>query len=97
MSSYKLSKKADADFVGIWNYTFDTWGELQADKYTDSLKNTCTKLAISPEQAKSVDYIRAGYFKFKMKKHDIYFREIESGIEIVRILHEKMDVNRHLQ
>jgi toxin ParE1/3/4 len=27
--------EAEADLRGIWIYTFQTWGEAQADKYLD--------------------------------------------------------------
>ncbi len=37
--SYKLSKKADADFKKIYKYTYKNYGERQANKYTDSLEN----------------------------------------------------------
>jgi len=28
-------------------------------------------------------------------KHVIFYREIEAGIRVTRILHQSMDVNRH--
>lgn len=33
MASYVLTNKAVEDLSSIWEYTFDTWSERQADKY----------------------------------------------------------------
>lgn len=33
MAKYNLTKKAVEDLTKIWNYTFDTWSENQADAY----------------------------------------------------------------
>lgn len=33
----------------------------------------------------------------KLKRHYIYFRKAEEGIEVIRILHEKMDEEQHLE
>jgi toxin ParE1/3/4 len=31
--SYRISEKAIQDLDDIWLYTFETWSEIQADKY----------------------------------------------------------------
>ena len=84
MRRYELSRKAESDFIEIWNYTFDTWGESQADRYTSDLKRTCNELANNPQIARSVAEIKSGYLKYRVGKHYLYFRETESGIEIIR-------------
>ena len=96
MKRYKLSKKAESDFRKIWNYTFDSWGEKQAEIYTTQLKSIFSTLASDPQKGKSIDQIKIGYFKYRIQKHTIYYRRANTGLEIVRILHEKMDVTRHL-
>ncbi len=37
MAKFRLTNKAVEDLAGIWNYTFDTWSENQADKYYKTL------------------------------------------------------------
>ncbi len=37
--TFVLSKEAKKDIDNIWDYTYDNWGELQADKYTTELEN----------------------------------------------------------
>jgi toxin ParE1/3/4 len=33
MPNYRLTPAAKSDLLGIWNYTVETWGENQAEKY----------------------------------------------------------------
>jgi len=41
--------------------------------------------------------VRDGYFKAMVGLHMIYFRESDDGlIVVIRILHQSMDVGRHL-
>ena len=54
-------------------------------------------LAEQPSKGRKCDDLRQGYIKYRTGRHDIYFCEIQTGIEIVRILHQKMDVDRHLR
>jgi plasmid stabilization system protein ParE len=42
-----VSESAESDLVGIWQYSFEQWGELQADKYLDELDSGIRKLATS--------------------------------------------------
>jgi len=44
----------------------------------------------------SAEDIRAGYRKIGVGSHVMYFREREGTLEIVRILHRRMDVARHI-
>ena len=46
---------------------------------------------------RTCDEIKTGYFKFPTGSHVIYYRsKTEKQIEIVRILHESMDVELQL-
>ena len=40
--------------------------------------------------------IRSGYRKTACGSHMIYFRQDGDDIEVIRILHQSMDVGRHL-
>jgi toxin ParE1/3/4 len=39
---------------------------------------------------------RAGYFQIESASHAIFYRKTDTGILIVRVLHERMDFKRHL-
>jgi toxin ParE1/3/4 len=95
MKSLVFSPAAQADMEGIWDYTFEYWGLAQADRYTDGIRDACHALASGHRQGRPVD-VRLGYLKYLAGPHVVYFRDHGNQLEIVRILHGKMDVDRHL-
>ena len=40
--------------------------------------------------------IRAGYLKYSVGQHLIFYRQADAGLDIIRILHQRMDCDRHL-
>jgi toxin ParE1/3/4 len=97
MANYKLTKKAVQDLKQIWNYTFDTWSEYQADKYYKELLNHCSKIAKDPILGKQYEFLIKGLKGSKVNKHIIFYRQItEEEIEVERILHERMDLKTRL-
>ena len=96
MSGYVLSKRARADLQEIWRYSADRWGNSQADRYVLGLHRAIETVANDPDRARSCDHIRAGYRKYSAAAHVLFFRSITDGIEVVRILHQRMDFERHL-
>ncbi len=92
MARYELTNKAVEDLNRIWEYTYDTWSEYQADKYYDLLLNSCQDIANNPELGKNYDGITTKLFGLKVNRHIIFYRKSNSNpIEITRILHEQMD------
>lgn len=97
MKNFRLSKLADTDLRNIAQYTQVHWGKPQRNEYIQDFFHTFSQLAETPDIAISIDPIRAGYKKYPQGSHVIFFRATESGgIEIIRILHKRMDVDAHL-
>lgn len=96
MADFSLRPKARKDLDGIWFYTYETWGEDQADHYIYDLDAGFRALAAEPQKGRPCEDIREGYRKHMVGKHTIYYRPTKKGIEIVRILHQRMDPARHL-
>lgn len=93
---YKLSKRAEQDLIAIWNFSFDQWGEIQADGYLQTLHSTIRLLVKNPEMGKSRDALGAGYRSFHQSRHVIFYQPCGFGVRVIRILHQSMDVERHL-
>ena len=93
-----FTKKAVSDLTEIWNLTVLEWSEQQADEYYSSLVFCCSKLLGGAYiLSKPYDKIYEGLKGLKCGHHVIFYRCLPSGdILIVRILHEKMDLKRHL-
>jgi toxin ParE1/3/4 len=97
MAKFWLSNKAVEDLEQIWNYTFDTWSEQQADKYYRMLIDTCGELAENPSVGKNYDGVYTQLLGFNSGRHIIFYRATNSySIEIIRILHERMDLKHRI-
>lgn len=96
MAEYRLSPNAQRDLDGIFDYTVEQWGLPQALRYTDLIEAACAKLAEAPLQSQDCAVIRSGYRRRNVEQHAIYFRVTCYGIAVIRILHQRMDVARHL-
>ena len=97
MKKFRLSKAADADLRKISGYTQQHWGIKQQNAYIREIFGVFSQLAKTPQIAVKIDSIREGYRKFPQGSHVIFFRETDAcGIEIIRVLHKRMDVDAHL-
>jgi toxin ParE1/3/4 len=95
MVAYRLTPLAEDDLDGIWSYTLLEWSYEQAENYYDDIIDAIEKLAAGERQGRAVS-IRDGYQKYIIGKHLVFFRQSDSGIDVIRILHQRMDVDRHL-
>ena len=96
MSLIRLSPKAKLDLSGIWDYTYQEWRLEQAEKYMQTLWQSMQGLIVDPSTSVDIDYVRKGYRKTRTGSHVIFFKLADDGINVVRILHQKMDFERHL-
>ncbi len=96
MARYELTRHADRDLDDIYAHSSDSFGARKADEYLLSLRDCFLLLAERPGMARGVDQIRRGYFRFEHASHVIFFIRIPSGIRIMRVLHQRMDIKRHI-
>lgn len=94
---YIISEKANEDIENIWLYTYENWSQEQADRYYNLLLDEIEYIVKNFESGKDIDRIRKGYRATKVKSHLIFYRKNRQNIiEIIRILHQKMDIESHL-
>ena len=92
MANYILTVKAVEDFSKIWDFTFETWSEAQADKYYYMLLDSFQELADGKVTGKNYAEVRTDIFGFRSGQHIIFYRKLkENRIEITRILHNNKD------
>lgn len=97
MAKYFLTKKAIEDLSTIWDYTYESWSENQADKYYKLLIETCSEISNSPAMGKKYDEIGNDIAGFRVGKHIIFYRENKpKEIEVIRILHERMNLKNKI-
>jgi toxin ParE1/3/4 len=95
MSRYRLTPAAAADLDAIWDFTLRHWGQHQAESYILALRDACAAAAAGRGQA--ADAIRPGYRRLASGAHVLFFRlDPDGGIDVIRILHQRMDAVLHL-
>lgn len=94
--SFYLTNAAVDDMMEIGRYTQAQWGRDQRNTYLDRLDAAFNDLNEMPGLGQPCDHYRAGYRQHLVGRHWIFYRRLsEDDIEIVRILHERMDAPRH--
>jgi toxin ParE1/3/4 len=96
MNRYVLSPLAQADIDDIWTYTAENWDDRQAERYIRELQRAIETVAVDPRKGQVCDDIRPGYRRFRVGSHVLFFRLVDGVTDIVRILHQRMDFERHL-
>ncbi|MCB9202610.1 MAG: type II toxin-antitoxin system RelE/ParE family toxin [Flavobacteriales bacterium] len=97
MAKVILRQEAFNDLNNIWDYTFEEWSEKQADKYYATLKFACMQIGENPELGKKYDEISKNLLGFRTGKHIIFYHIItKNEIEVIRILHERMDLKNRM-
>jgi toxin ParE1/3/4 len=96
--NYKISNEASYDLEKIWLYTFENWSLEQADRYLNLIFDEIEYLCLKPNSGTDFSYVRKGFFKSKVKSHLIFYRVNTklNELEIIRILHQMMDIDNHL-
>lgn len=98
MANVFLRQAAIDDLNSIWEYTVGEWSEEQADKYYTSLKFACIQIGENPDLGKEYQEIKSNLFGLRTGKHIIFYQIVhEQEVEIIRILHERIDLTNRLK
>lgn len=94
MKRLDVSPNAEADLRGIWIYTFQTWGEAQADRYLNDLDTRMTGLTTGRTTSRAAEEVGPGLRRALVGRPVVFFREDAAAVTVVRVLHQRMDVGR---
>lgn len=93
MKRWRLTPAARIDLAGIWDYTADNWGEAQAEHYIRQIEGALTAAAEGSPLVRGLDDV----WRIRSGNHLCIFRKLpDDEIEVIRVLHERMDIDRHL-
>lgn len=92
----RLSPLAEQDLEDVWEYTFRTWSVEQADFYHSMIMAAVDGLASGDKIGRDASEVRAGYLKFSIGQHLLFYQDRADMIDVIRILHKRMDLPRHL-
>ena len=87
---------AKLDFENIWTYTEETWGKVQAEDYFHKFKEILRSLEQFPDLGRIREDLLPEIRSIGVGQHVIFYRRVQEDIEIVRVLHKRMDPARHV-
>ena len=92
MNQASLLPLAEQDLNNIWLYSFQNWGEAQADRYFDQLSKAIELLGKTPlmcrERLEFTPPVRIHHHA----SHLIVYVTTGSDVDVIRVLHESMDI-----
>ena len=89
---FRVAQRADEDVEEILGYTYDRWGERQFRLYEKEIEQTLSRIEADPMCGRAGH----GYRIFGISAHQIFYSVTDEEILVVRVLHNSMDPQRHL-
>jgi plasmid stabilization system protein ParE len=100
MSSHKwhlkLSPEAQQDFIGILRNTGERWGHEQLLAYRDKLNDALVLLGRNPRLGHQSRELPDTHRLHFIGSHVTVYRTRQDVTEVVRILHQRMSIMRHV-
>lgn len=97
MPHFRIKVAAKNDLKYIAKFTEKTWRQEQRNKYLTEFDRAFHQLADNNELGKACDHIRTGYRVFPVGSHVIFYKiSGHQRIDIIRVLHKRMDVPSQL-
>ena len=93
MAQYIISEKALDDLNKIWIYTAENWSVEQANRYYNLMMDEIEFALENFDTLKDFGSVRKDYRYSKVKSHLVFCKRAENTeMEVIRILHERMDL-----
>ncbi len=87
----EITPLADADLLGIWHYTAETWSIERADTYVDSLHSCVELLCTMPEIAREHVELARSIQIYSSNSHMITYTYDAKRLVVVRVLGQRQD------
>ncbi len=85
----RLKPQARADLVALRVWSEAEWGNVKTRDYLSGLKQAFARLAGNPAIGRSCELFGPGIRSWNYRGQIIFYRPIENGISILRVLHER--------
>jgi toxin ParE1/3/4 len=92
----ELTEIARADLKSIRRYSQRTWGPDLTVQYMAALRDTMKGLLAGTAVSRHRDDLRPGLLMATSGRHHVFFEVDQSRILVVRVLHDRMDYQRHV-
>ena len=92
----KLAPKARQDFIDILRYTGETWTPAQLMIYRDKINDALQAISQNPQLGHRRSDLPATHLACLVGSHVIVYRVGADSLGVVRILHQRMSMARHV-
>ena len=86
------SPRARSDLAEIWEYISED-SDVRADAFIDAIDKKFRALAERPMMGRAREELASGLRSFPVGRYVIFYRPLEAGIEIIRVLHGARDLD----
>ena len=94
--NYFLSNAAEADLIDIFVYTLEEWGEDQVYTYKRQLESRFEAILLFPDIGRKHPKLPSNIYYLVEGKHYIFYKKVKNDIEVLRLLHHRMDILTNL-
>lgn len=96
MLDLRVRAVARRDLAGIWTYTKRRWSKDQADRYLAAINFEIERLREKPTLGRPVKNAQAPFLRRDSGSHAIFYLVDRQVLDVVRVLHSRMDFVAHL-
>lgn len=99
---YSFHSNAIEQQVDIWLYTYENWGEQQADKYIDGLHEHLSAVTKNPGLLRSIpNFLIEDIYFSHYQRHYLFLKTANENLvekfQVLSILHDSMDIPSKLK
>jgi toxin ParE1/3/4 len=96
MADCRLTQRARADLIDIYDFTESKFGAYQAEAYHAGLVRSFGLLADFPLIGQTVDELASDYRRFRFQSHLIFYTVQPNHVEIRAVVHGALDIRPQL-
>lgn len=94
---HRLTPASQSDLSSIWDFTRDRWDIQRTELYVLEIRDAIERITADPDRGRSCDEIRLRYRRYPVGSHLLFYMARDGMIEVVRMLHQRMDPTLHLE
>lgn len=96
MKAIRFARLALRDLDEIADFTGRTWGAVQAKRYIADIREHVAHVARGRAFCQKLPSEHGDLYRTRIHRHIIIVEITDARISVVRILHEAMDIPRHI-
>ncbi|WP_439544783.1 type II toxin-antitoxin system RelE/ParE family toxin [Sandarakinorhabdus sp.] len=87
------SNLARQELEALRRYSIDNWGAVVARRYLEDIRDAARLVAGQPGRARP---LRGPFRIFRVRSHYLIVHVEDERLTVARVLHSRMDIERHL-